>query len=863
MAKIRKIYDQTIKPDGSKTTIYPITSTRAVYTPEGETLDSYLKDGYFHGADLAGYKVVYDVSQLPAYETSFGYLMDSNLYVWVGTGGNTLDGKYQNCGPFRGPKGFDGLDGTPGERGSAGLQGPKGDKGDKGDSGVDLGQVALTTALAETETGKALDASVAQYKIGFIDGEQEIEDVPSNYYNRQEVDQQIDVLQSQINSIHPNIVYGDINNVPDEEDLTTNNRGLLKLKDRAGQDGMAYYILRKDKSFAEQVTHPNAIYEIRYDFTIDENITIPNNCILKFEGGSIASSFNINLSNNTKIVNGNISFAKDADAAIIVHSVDNALIENTKFYKDTTIDGTSFGSSSRVVHIQNSSNIRIIGCTFDIRNWTQPIQLLNSINCSVINNTIFNNEYDPETLTTYNVIGVDILDNCDMILVTDNIIRDVAIGVSCWGIGSLGQDKIAKHINISNNRIFNCGTYGIDMYNSEGNHSEKIIIKGNIIKDIYGSYGTDASVLKQGAGIYIQTCNNVVVNSNYIENVCILTNNEDNLSPAGIGCGGCSDLLISSNIIKQSGKYGIIMDGDNNICANNKVSDVTRSAFMCRRGSNIVISDNIMKSPATCLYIHSSSDIVNIKITGNNITSENQGITLSAPVKCCIISNNNVKSGAYCIVAEPNCENISVVNNVVETAANTRCIVMNQNGKGIVSNNICIAPNTTLENIPYNKNTGFLNNFYSNPRPNDYQNKFAYSAADVIELMTSSEFQLAEINTEGTIKGIKNLPVGGTLILRFKAKVTISCMDSSVSDCVKFRNVWYNKKQYINGQTIIVRNYDGWCWIMDNEIAVTTPTRNGLSPSADAVGLSVFDKDLNRPVYWTGTAWVDATGQTV
>ena len=105
MAKIRKIYDQTIKPDGSKTTIYPITSTRAVYTPEGETLDSYLKDGYFHGADLAGYKVVSNVSQLPTTETSFGYLMDSNLYVWVGTGGNTLDGKYQNCGPFRGPNG--------------------------------------------------------------------------------------------------------------------------------------------------------------------------------------------------------------------------------------------------------------------------------------------------------------------------------------------------------------------------------------------------------------------------------------------------------------------------------------------------------------------------------------------------------------------------------------------------------------------------------------------------------------------------------------------------------------------------------------------------------------------------------------
>lgn len=135
MAKIRKIYDETIKPDGSKTTIYPITSTRAVYTPEGVTLDSYIKDGYFHGADLAGYKVVYELSELPLEETPFGYLMDSNLYVWVGTNGDTLDGKYQNCGPFKGPAGPAGPSGPQGQQGPAGLTGPKGDKGDQGEPG--------------------------------------------------------------------------------------------------------------------------------------------------------------------------------------------------------------------------------------------------------------------------------------------------------------------------------------------------------------------------------------------------------------------------------------------------------------------------------------------------------------------------------------------------------------------------------------------------------------------------------------------------------------------------------------------------------------------------------------------------------
>ena len=107
MAKIRKIYDQTIKPDGSKTTIYPITSTRAVYTPAGDTLDFLLShEGIMRNAfDVDGYQVVSSVDDLPEGETKIGYLIKDNLYIWVGTGGDTKDGMYQNCGAYRGPEG--------------------------------------------------------------------------------------------------------------------------------------------------------------------------------------------------------------------------------------------------------------------------------------------------------------------------------------------------------------------------------------------------------------------------------------------------------------------------------------------------------------------------------------------------------------------------------------------------------------------------------------------------------------------------------------------------------------------------------------------------------------------------------------
>lgn len=92
-------------------------------------------------------------------------------------------------------------------------------------------------------------------------------------------------------------------NDADEEDITRNADGKLQFKDRTYGDGMGYAILRKDKTFAGQVTKANAIYEIRYDFDLgNTTVTIPANCILylnggKFSNGTIAG-------NRTKIFSG-------------------------------------------------------------------------------------------------------------------------------------------------------------------------------------------------------------------------------------------------------------------------------------------------------------------------------------------------------------------------------------------------------------------------------------------------------------------------------------------------------------------------------------------------------------------------------
>lgn len=107
-----------------------------------------------------------------------------------------------------------------------------------------------------------------------------------------------DVIRDQVNNYKPIVIEGNVTNAADEEDITSEN-GLLKLKGRSALNGMGYVILRKNKSFAEQVTQANTIYEIRYDFDLNgAEITVPENCVLKFNGGSFKNgTINGNLYN--------------------------------------------------------------------------------------------------------------------------------------------------------------------------------------------------------------------------------------------------------------------------------------------------------------------------------------------------------------------------------------------------------------------------------------------------------------------------------------------------------------------------------------------------------------------------------------
>lgn len=81
--------------------------------------------------------------------------------------------------------------------------------------------------------------------------------------------------------------------IPEPDDLTLSS-SILKFANRSynsqNPNGMGYKILRKNSTFALQVTDANTTYEIRYDFDLNGGtMTVPAGCVLKFVGGKLTN----------------------------------------------------------------------------------------------------------------------------------------------------------------------------------------------------------------------------------------------------------------------------------------------------------------------------------------------------------------------------------------------------------------------------------------------------------------------------------------------------------------------------------------------------------------------------------------------
>ena len=118
----------------------------------------------------------------------------------------------------------------------------------------------------------------------------------------------------------------EITNLPDGEDLQSVH-GVLKLADKQynpnAYSGLGRRILRKNIVAGVNVLTqsmmqwPNTIYVIQYDYDLQgETVTVPENCVLRYEGGSIHDG-HINYSDT--LIEGNESIDNITESGAAIH----------------------------------------------------------------------------------------------------------------------------------------------------------------------------------------------------------------------------------------------------------------------------------------------------------------------------------------------------------------------------------------------------------------------------------------------------------------------------------------------------------------------------------------------------------------
>lgn len=268
-----------------------------------------------------------------------------------------------------------------------------------------------------------------------------------------------------------------IYNVVDDEDLESNECNVIKFKDRVYNkelaSGKGYKILRKNwvngKNILTQdmIKDDNTIYEIRYDFDLNNNtIDIPANCILKFNGGSLS--------------NGEITCSKEnirinADIYQIFYNIKiSASLKQDCYFDWFGAKGDGKTDDSDI--IKSIFTDILIGGT--VRNFVIPAYKYYKITKPIIDNGYSGNiNINIKGISSDKIGNYSSINQCGFILDisnTDNcLIKGMTVKGTIDGISIIGSTRVSTNnicvfrecnckINFTNNYIANVQAFLID-----------------------------------------------------------------------------------------------------------------------------------------------------------------------------------------------------------------------------------------------------------------------------------------------------------------------------------------------------------------------------------------------------------------
>ena len=733
-------------------------------------------------------------------------------------------------------------------------------------------------------------------------------------------------------------------NYPDNEDLMSDGM-VLKFKDKVYDpnnfSGLGEVILRKNIKVVnnerkniltqDKINKANTIYVIKYDFDLGgEEITIPDNCVLKFEGGSLSNGAIIGV--DTDVYNNGYTiftqtielkgtwFAKKVNSDWFSIK-DDCILDINKQY----ISGTN-----NIIGFKNLfkfPNIEIKKGTYYIKGHLYITLDNQNING---NNAIIKSEYESE-------------------------------------YGSLFTIEYARGVKINNLHLIGCKKEKEDI--TEWAHGIRILSSNNIIID------NITSELFRGDGLYIGAAKDWEQSHNIsIKNIKCLYNHRQGLSITAAngviiedsefsyteGTAPHNGIDIEPNPIKDSSDNLLGYETCEDIyilrCKfkGNFREDIAIASFhTIENVKNIIIDSCNFLSKHSALIIWTGS---NINITNCNIYTSNNGIVLSDDRNCSnLYIDNVIIESEY----DKNGRGIFIIGNTGGTL--TDAVFQNISIIGFKSYGISYQGYAkTINNILYN-NVIIKNCFHS-----FYQTTGKYINYKDIKIIDGGKningeeyfpgefhYDLYQGDDISTRKDLSRLLISGSSSTRPEDDSSLSknhiliksnlvpsepfayCKDFNNNVCefspvlLRYKgntadrpsyaygesnkgafyydtakkvfviwggNGWYysdgNSESYFKSGSVdkipsnpmegfifyctTINKYlfyynggwkdiNGYDIIISGDIMTYKKTEGDSSsrPTNIKSGFQYFDTTLNKPIWWTGTKWVDATGADV
>lgn len=423
----------------------------------------------------------------------------------------------------------------------------------------------------------------------------------------------------------------------------------------------------------------NTIYVIQYDFTLGEDITVPANCVLEFDGGSI-NNRNITLRDGCQIVNGifnnfgriecgnNIIIqnttidSKTANlGAVYAYDKENIYIYNSNIKVDNNED-VNPNTKWSPVYFERCTNVRFVETKFD-GGRTKDASIEESGGCHIL----FCSDVLVDHCICKNTLGEGIY-----FVKSDEIVVSNCICFDVLNSGIATSD--GTNISVLNNHCYNTGWSCISI------NAKYVTVCGNIVHDNERGNGITLGHSETGT-IHGESIDQKTVDVVCSDNVIYNINGVN--SSNGIHVTDPQRVVIANNIIKNIRLNGIATTGDTSFEGTLDLNFHDNIIETCNRGVNL----ECQNSTNSKIVVHHNS----VRDTVDLPTRENHGYCVFGNSTSKIYITDNYYGGGKFGIYTSGLE-IYIKHNTIINCINS-CIRCENQVSLVVDNNTLVGKN--------------------------------------------------------------------------------------------------------------------------------------------------------------------------